>query len=345
MTAPKRTFVCALALTCAVLSPAAAQQASSAAPRVHTEDIDIFWAAYDSAMATTDSAEQVRIIQSRYIDRGSPGVRAFMAARDYTAEGWVNSIRRYPRFWSSIRPNTLRVKTGAPGLEAYIDRLRTLYPALRPADIYFTVGELRSAGTTLDSAVRIGVELATGDPETDISEFPARQQAFMARYFGTRPVQNLIPLNVHEYVHTQQRGIGNSVLARAIREGSADWITELVTGEKLTLPYMTYGHENEGVLKARFMEEMFTPLISRWFYNQVSDDPRHVPDLGYYMGYAISRAYYERAPDKARAIREMIELDFDDEAAVEAFLRSSRFFRSPSTRPRCWRDTRRGGPT
>ena len=31
-------------------------------------------------------------------------------------------------------------------------------------------------------------------------------------------------------------------------------------------------------------------------------------DLGYYIGYHIKKAYYDRAPDKARAIREILHI-------------------------------------
>lgn len=342
----KHTLACVLALGAASL-PAAAQApgAGAGAPRVITRDIDTFWAAYDSAAALTDSAAQVDAIRRLYVERGSPGVRAFMQVREYTAEGWVGAIRRYPRFWASIRPATLGIRAGMPGLERHLDSLQALYPPLRPATIYFTVGALASAGTTQDSTVLIGAELAAGGPETDISEFSPGMRGFLQRYYGTRPRENLVPLAVHEYVHTQQRGIGRSVLSRALREGSADWIMELVTGVQLPLPYMTRGPAMEARVRESFRAQMLTPLIGNWFYNQVSDDPAHVPDLGYYMGYVIARAYYERAPDKGQALREMLEMDFDDEAAAEAFLRRSGYFAEPWDRAALLRAYEAARPT
>ncbi len=325
-----------LASACAQLGRGAMEQPGRPeAQRVVTADVDTFWAAYDSARTTTDSLAQLRIVQTRYIDRGTPGLRAFMAAKGYTAEDWVGAIRRYPKFWTSIRPNTYQAKAAAAGLTPYLTTLRTLYPALRPATIYVTVGALRSSGTTQDRLVLIGAELVAGTPETDISEFTGGTHAFLARYFGSRPFANVIPLNVHEYVHTQQRGVGRTVLARAIREGSADWVAELATGTRMPLPYMTYGPAHEGELREAFRAEMFTPLIGNWFYNQKSDDPAHVPDLGYYMGYAIARAYYERAPDKRQAVREMIELSFDDDAAVEGFLARSGYYPGSVDKTQC----------
>ena len=79
-----------------------AQQAKE--QKVFTQDIDNFWIAFDSAKTTTDSATQVAILQTMYVDKGTPGLRAFMEVRDYNAVKWVKLIRRLPKFWNSIRP-------------------------------------------------------------------------------------------------------------------------------------------------------------------------------------------------------------------------------------------------
>jgi len=44
-----------------------------------------------------------------------------------------------------------------------IGQLRTLYPDLRPARLYFTVGVFKTGGTTLDSLVLIGSEISMVD--------------------------------------------------------------------------------------------------------------------------------------------------------------------------------------
>ncbi|UOQ77025.1 DUF2268 domain-containing protein [Hymenobacter sp. 5516J-16] len=249
-----------------------------------------------------------------------------MVAKEYTAGEWVSAVRQYPRFWNSIRPHTLLAKSGAQGLEPYVRKFKTLYPALRPASIYFTVGALRTGGTSQDSLILIGAELATGTPDVDISEFPKATQTFLANNYRINPIKHLIPLNVHEYVHTQIRNYGRNVLGQAIYEGTCDLVTQLVTGKTMPYAYTSYGPQHEAALKERFKTEMFVPSFRNWFYNNSSEDPDHVGDLGYYMGYAICRAYYQRAPNKQQAIREMIELDYASEQAVEAFLATSRYF-------------------
>lgn len=64
--------------------------------------------------------------------------------------------------------------------------------------------------------------------------------------------------------------------------------------------------------------------FGNWLYNggQRGEDA----DLGYYVGYEISKAYYGNAKDKQQAVKDIIELDFADDAAVEAFLARSGYF-------------------
>jgi hypothetical protein len=295
--------------------------------RVFFSDIDNFWVAYDSIRTTTDSLQQLRYLNQLYISKGTAGLKAFMEVKGYTPEYWVSSIRQYPKFWNSIRPNTQLAKTSARGIEPYLKKFATLYPALRPASMYFTVGALRSNGTTKDNMVLIGAEMTTGTPATDVSEFPAATQTFLTRYFNSQPFKNIVVLNVHEYVHTQEKGPPKTnLLAQALYEGTCDVVAELVTGKLPTLPYVAYGPTHEVALKERFKAEMFSPYLYNWFYNQTSDDPNHVPDLGYYMGYAICKTYYQHAKDKKLAIKELIELDYTNETAVESLLRKSAYY-------------------
>nr|WP_295872394.1 DUF2268 domain-containing putative Zn-dependent protease [uncultured Chitinophaga sp.] len=291
-------------------------------PNVITTDIDNFWNAYDSICTTTDSLKQLHYIQTLYIGKGSPGLHGFMKAKEYTAEEWVKVIRRYPKFWRSIRSNTYKVKKLAPEFGPGIDKLRELYPALKPANIYFTVGALRSGGTTQDNMVLIGSEMVTGNATTDISEFSPGKQKFLGNYYITDPIKNAVLLNIHEYVHTQQRRHGYNLLSQAICEGACDFVTELVTGKKMPLPYMDYGLKNAAAVRKKFLAEMHNSSWDGWLYNAASDNAP-VGDLGYYVGYAICKAYYDQQKDKKAAVREIIELDYGDSTAVNGFFKAS----------------------
>lgn len=106
-----------------------------------TSDIDHFWSAYDRIKATDDSTVQYRAIRE-FIEKGSAGLHGIMLARNYTAESYVDAINAYPKFWNSIRANTFRAKELALKIELEIQKLRLLYPELKPATIYFTIGAM-----------------------------------------------------------------------------------------------------------------------------------------------------------------------------------------------------------
>ena len=287
---------------------------------VFTSDIDNFWIAYDSIQTTKDSLKQIHFIQTLYINKGTKGLKAFMAARDYNAELWVQLIRLYPKFWTSIRPNTLTAKAYATDIEKSIKKLKELYPDLKNAKMYFTVGGLRSGGTTMSDMVLIGSEIATGNALTDVSEFPNK---WLEGVFKNQQPDNLVALNIHEYVHTQQKGHPNNLLGQCIKEGACDFIMELVIGKLLQNNYIMYGREHEAELKDRFKLEMFTRSFSSWLYN--GSNAHTVADLGYFLGYAICKSYYNHSPDKKNAIKEIIELNYSDSMKVETFLKRSTY--------------------
>jgi uncharacterized protein YjaZ len=67
--------------------------------------------------------------------------------------------------------------------------------------------------------------------------------------------------------------------------------------------------------------------FSGWLYNSANNE-FGTRDLGYYVGYAICSGYFDAAPDKAAAIKSMIELDYSDEVAVQRFVAASGYFGS-----------------
>ncbi|QQP95449.1 hypothetical protein [Lysobacter enzymogenes] len=312
------------ALCCAALLAAAAP-AAARSPALEASDVARFWTAYDAVRASADPAEKRRALLRDYIDPGTPGLRAFMQAKGYTPECYLDAIERYPKFWNSLRADTLALAGKTADAPQRIEALRRLYPPLRPATVYFAIGCLNSSGTTLGDKVLIGAELAAAGPDTDVSELPEPRRSGLRGYFATRPSEALPLLLVHEYVHTQQKGPGPTLLAQAIYEGAADFVAERATGQLPPLDYVRYGRRNEARLKRDFRAEMHDASYAKWLYN--APDPRYgVRDLGYYMGYAIVRDYYARAADRERALREIVELDCTDQAAVEAFLARSGFY-------------------
>ena len=93
-------------------------------------DISNFWKAYDKIRATTDTALQRQLINDIYIRPGS--------------DDFLTMIRESPAFWKSLRSQTLNTEKLYPVIEMDIQKLKTLYPPLKPATVYLLIGAFRT---------------------------------------------------------------------------------------------------------------------------------------------------------------------------------------------------------
>jgi len=290
-----------------------------------TNDIANFWIAFDKITATQDSILQHKLIDSLYFQKGTDGLIAIRQARNYTSQDYIDAINSYPKFWNSIRENTLKAEQLSPELEKGIRKFKEIYPDSKPAKIYFTLGALRTNGTTMDSLVLIGSELALADKNTPTNEFP-ENLSHLRSYFDSEPSKNIVLLNIHEYIHTQQKTtIGNNLLAQTVIEGVAEFLAEKALDINSPNPQIEFGRKNDAKIKAKYTLEMFSPYYYNWIWNS-ADNEFEMRDLAYYVGYAICDSYYNNASDKTKAIKEMIELDYNNETDLIAFVEKAGYF-------------------
>lgn len=139
----------------------------------------------------------------------------------------------------------------------------------------------------------------------------------------------LVPLVMHELAHFQQAmvqgidtyrsiyGPDGTLLALALREGSAELIAELTAGRHINPVAERYGLEHEPELWARFQEDMHRREPGDWMFVQPANS-EWPADLGYWIGYRIAKSYYENAGEKRQAIQDIMSL-----SEYEAFLRAS----------------------
>lgn len=73
------------------------------------------------------------------------------------------------------------------------------------------------------------------------------------------------------------------------------------------------GREHE--IETTFSADLDKTDLSDWFYNSTEEKPS---EIGYWVGYRIARSCYEKASDKAAALKEIME--FTD---AHAFLAAS----------------------
>lgn len=289
--------------------------------KIFISDIDNFWIAYDSVQTTKDTVKQVQFIQELYLDKATAGLKDFMIAREHSAKRHLQNILSFPKFWTSLRPRTLDIKNHTKEIEQLMQRFKLLYPEFKQPDVYFTIGVLNSGGTTNAEKILIGSEIACSDKTVDASELNSWLQGVF------QDNKDVVYLVAHEVGHTQQKlgdseDDGNSnLLGYCIREGACDFIAELLLEKEIVSPYMTYGKANEKTLWEEFQKEMSGQDVKNWLYNgsQVQQ-----ADLGYFIGYAICKSYYDNSRNKKKAIEQIIELDYNPKSVFK-FLKKSKY--------------------
>lgn len=279
--------------------------------RFETSDIARFWAMYDQ-LAT--SREPEALVQRAYLDQGSPGLRAFTRLRIKSAAKLLAVITAHPKYFAAIRANTQQVATLEAKIRGALREMKVLYPEATFPSLYFVIGAMSSGGTVSDDGLLIGTEMFSRGPDVPSDELSPWLQAV------TRSIEELPLIVVHEWVHSQQQHGAESLLAQVVQEGSADFLAELVTHGTINEHVYKYGYAHEAALKRELLEDFKTNAAQNWLYNAEQSKDRPA-DLGYFMGYRIAQAYYQRAADKRRAIYDILHI-----ADYERFLADSGYF-------------------
>jgi hypothetical protein len=228
-----------------------------------------------------------------------------------------------PRYYAAVRANTLAFDTATAthaAIRAAFRRLAALYPEAVFPDVYFVIGRLESGGTTSDRGLLIGLEMYAATADTPRDELLPWQRVAVHR------LDDVPALVAHELAHFQQvpeRGTP-TLLARALREGGADFVAELIAGRHANQQQRAYGDAHEAALWAEFAPAMHGTDVSRWLYGSSGSGDRP-PDMGYDMGYRLARAFYARAADKAEALRAILRAEDPDRILRESgFVPSAR---------------------
>jgi uncharacterized protein YjaZ len=187
-------------------------------------------------------------------------------------------------------------------MRAAFTKFKSIYPDAVFPDVYFLVGAANSGGTTGGSGLLIGAEMYGKTQATDINELPVWLRSVLSS------VDQMPGIVAHESCHYNQHyPAQKSLLAKSIQEGSCDFIGELVSGQNINERLKDYARTHDAEIWRDFKAEMDKPDFSNWIYNgsRSKDKPG---DLGYYVGYLISRAYYQKAIDKKQAVRDILNI-------------------------------------
>ncbi|NHZ36982.1 DUF2268 domain-containing protein [Massilia rubra] len=278
-----------------------AYRAAHASPeefRVISSDIARFWTVYDKLDGAADPGA---LLEREYLDGGSVGLHGFVHMRINNGASLYRRISKHAQYYRAIRANTLRAASFEPLIRADMRRFKALYPQAMFPDIYFVIGRLSAGGTASTDGLLIGTEMYGRGPDVPTGELDAWLQA------GTSTIDTLPAIVTHELMHFQQRLDPQTLLGHAIKEGSCDFLASLVTKGKFNEAIYRYGYANEAQLKKEFLAAMDGADLKRWLYSGAPEGDRPA-DLGYFMGFRITEAYYKQARDKRQAIVDMLHI-------------------------------------
>jgi uncharacterized protein YjaZ len=193
----------------------------------------------------------------------------------------------------------------APEIRKGFEHLKQIYPDAIFPPVYFVIGRRNSGGTDSDNGLIIGAEMFADT--------------------GSRVhLTEVVCIVIHELIHYQQQAQGEDLTAQVMKEGAADFIAELITGNQIDEDTKPYGDSHEEELWSKFQEDTKKNDLKPWLYNGGDKNRVGPPDLGYYMGYKICQSLYQISVDKAAALKTIIAMK-DPKAIIEQSAYSQRF--------------------
>ncbi len=266
--------------------------------RFISSDIGLFWSVVDRLPGAPDPA---LLLEQEYLDKGTAGLHGFIFRRIGSGAKLHAALTRYPRYYAAVRPHSLQVIKVEGEVRAAMRSFKDLYDKALFPDVYFVIGAMSSGGTASMDGLIIGTEVFSRAPDVPVDELSPGWRA------GTKAASYLPSLVVHELMHFQQDNEGNSLLAAAIKEGAADFLASLLVKGNFNEHVYAYGYANEAQLKREFALAMHGAAFDGWLYGggKVEGRPN---DLGYFMGFRICQAYYNRAQDKRQAIVDILNV-------------------------------------
>lgn len=271
--------------------------------RVVWTDVNRFWRAYDQLPAAATTADSLAIIQTRYLDPATPGLRVYMDAAHASAADFLRAIRTHRRYLTAIRPATLAIGQQQAAIVAAARKLKKAYPASVFPNLYFAIGKFEVGGTQFGNLLYVGAELKCTTPAPPLSELHPDLRGSIS------PVEAISTVCIHEMVHAQQQ-LQNSRtnLAGALREGAAEFMAFRLTGRLGAPQAFAYAKRHEAEVRRQFALEADQPIVAKWFLATPGPATKQPGALGYYIGFRICEAHYKQARDKRAALQTIITL-------------------------------------
>ena len=237
-----------------------------------------------------DQGEAIDVaLREEYLDKASPGLLEHIKDQQFTAEDFISAIGERFDDYKELQNLAAALKSVEPDLRQAYGRLSEVLPECIFMPVYYFVGVHKGLFAE-PSQVGISVSIT--------SESTALKHMTELVIHETAHVQQVMAVGLEEYMLVY--GPKKNLLALAIREGTAEFFTMLVTGKITQQESLNYLLENEESLWPQFTASMDDQSPGDWMWQKPSngDWPYH---MGYAVGYRIVNNYYESADDKTKA--------------------------------------------
>jgi hypothetical protein len=296
-----------------------------AEPEFHYEDLRRF----DQALQEiADGADPVESMEG-YVTDASDAFKGFAGRYDVTAESIATQYEKRPIYYGGLPRIEDWLRTRETEIIEALDRLVELVPGGESVPVYFLVADQKAGGTPIPiktedgirAVIAVAVDAMALTSETDMSEFPSGAG-------GRAKRADLPQVVVHETAHvlqvSAQGGLDNyrsiydsekgNMLAIAIREGCAEYVTFLASGWRLGDRHI-YAAEHEKELWQAFKLVSDEPPFSvpGWFGGDHPDYPDWPSQIGYSLGERICKSHHENATDKSKAMNDLFSLYAPDD--------------------------------
>lgn len=286
----------------ALIKNPAAVNTNPAKAVFYTEDIKHFWAAYEKAIK--DTVNRHVIFKKDYFDKASAGMEDYMAAKVKSIQSFIQHIKERPKFYAALKNNTLKIDGYKKDFYQSFKNFKKIYPKAMFPDVYFVIGAFTSGGTVSKKGLLLGTNQMAKTPDIPIDELSLWEKNNFTDLEG---IKNTV---AHELIHFQQDSMkqDTTTLSYAVAEGMADFMGELISGKNANERIHIWAKGKEKDIWRRFTVDMYMNRYDNWIGNGDQETIDNPADQGYWIGYQICKAYYENAPDKIKAIDDMLHI-------------------------------------
>lgn len=278
----------------------------------HYAELDHFKMAFNSAQANWEKGADA--FYSQYFSKASNALYFYQKFKiESSSHLFSLRVQEKQAYFESILTHLDEVKSFEDEIRAHFNQFEQAYPEAVFPNIHYLMGCFNAGGTSSPFGILIGAEMHLLQPQSPLENFNHWEQTVV------RSADNFPLIVLHELVHIQQNDNYSNLLGNAIYEGTADFVSSLITGHHINEHIHKWVDENqkEKDIWMHFQSQMFQEDVSDWIGN--ADRAKEQPaDLGYYIGFKICESYYLKSSNKTKALEEIIQIEHWEDFYVQS---------------------------